>query len=59
MHVELMIMPEENPLLTEMLRDSGFSVSYGRTGNSFSHVGVDMALEQTINPEAKSSVKKA
>ena len=59
MHVELMIMPEENPLLTEMLRDSGFSVSYGRTGNSFSRVGVDMALEQTINPEANSSVKKA
>ena len=38
-----------------MLHNGGFSVN--RTGNSFSHVGVDMALEQTINAEAKSRLK--
>ena len=32
-------------------------ISVSRTGNSFSRVGVDMAHEQTINSEAKSSVK--
>ena len=32
-------------------------ISVSRTGNSFSRFGVDMALEQTINAEAKNSVK--
>ena len=35
-----------------MLHNVGFSVN--KRGNSFSRVGVDMALEQAINAEAKS-----
>ena len=48
-------LPEENPILIEMLHDGGFSVN--RTGNSFSHFRVDMVLEQIINAEAKSQLK--
>ena len=50
-----MSLPEENPNFTEMLHNRWFSVD--RTGNSVSRVGVDMALEQTINAEAKSWLK--
>ena len=50
--LELISLPEENPVLIEMLHKERFSVN--RTGHSFSHVGVDMALEQRINAEAKS-----
>ena len=50
--LELISLPEENPVLIEMLHKERFSVN--RTGNSFSHVGVNMALEQRINAEAKS-----
>ena len=35
----------------EMLRNSGFT--FNRTGNTFENVGLDMALEQTINADAK------
>ena len=34
-----------------MLRNSGFT--FNRTGNTFENVGLDMALEQTINADAK------
>ena len=53
--LELMSLPEENPILIEKLHNAGFSVN--RTGNSFSRVGVDMALEQTINAKAKTRLK--
>ena len=43
--LELMSLPEENPISIEMLHNRRFSVN--RTGNSFSRVGVDMILEQT------------
>ena len=48
-------LPEENPILIEILRNGGFSVN--RTGNSFSRFRVDMVLEQIINAEAKSRLK--
>ena len=41
--------------LKETLRNGGFSVK--RTNNPYSRVGVDMALEQTINAEAKNRLK--
>ena len=53
--LELMSLPEENPIFIEMLYNGGFSVN--RTGNIFSRHGVDMALEQTINAKAKSRLK--
>ena len=34
-----------------MLRNSGFT--FNRTGNTFENVGLDMALEQTINADEK------
>ena len=37
--------------IAKMLRNDGFTIN--RTGNLFGNVGVDMALEQTINAEAK------
>ena len=37
--------------IAEMLRNGGFTIN--RTGKPFGNVGVDMALEQTINAEAK------
>ena len=53
--LELRSLPKENPILIEILHNEGFSVN--RTGNSFSGVGVDMTLEQTINAEAKNPLK--
>ena len=41
--------------LRKMLMNGGLSVQQSK--NHFSRVGVDMALEQTINPEAKSRLK--
>ena len=38
-----------------MLQNGGFSVN--RTGNAFAEVGVDMALEQTINASAKNRLQ--
>ena len=38
-----------------MLQNGEFSVN--RTGNAFAEVGVDMALEQTINASAKTGSK--
>ena len=37
--------------IAEMLRNGGFTIN--RTGNPFGSVGVDIALEQTVNAEAK------
>ena len=37
--------------IAEMLRNDGFTIN--RTGNLFGNVAVDMALQQTINAEAK------
>ena len=42
-------------LLKSMLMNGGLSVR--RTNNPYSRVGVDMALEQTINAEAKNRLK--
>lgn len=53
--LELITLPE-NPILIETLHNERFSVF--RTGKSFSRVGVDMAIEQTINTETKETVKK-
>ena len=53
--LELMSLPEENSILTEMLHSGGFSVN--RTGNSFSGVEIDIALQQTINVEAINRLK--
>ena len=44
-----------NPHIKEMLKSGCFSVN--RTGKSFANVAVDMALEQTINAEAKNRLK--
>ena len=49
------MLPEENPILVEMLHYGGFSAN--GTGNSFSRVGVDMALKKSINANAKSRLK--
>ena len=51
--LELANLKEENPELLEVLKDGAFSIN--RTGRPFSRVGIDMALEQTIN--AKSRLK--
>ena len=48
-------LPEENPVLIEMLHNGGFSVN--RTGNSFSRFRVEIVLVQIINAEEKSRLK--
>lgn len=53
--LDLIMLPEENPILVEMLHYGGFSAN--GTGNSFSRVGVDMALKKSINANAKSRLK--
>ena len=53
--LELMSLPEENSILIEMLHSGGFSVN--RTGNNFSGVEIDIALQQTINVEAINRLK--
>ena len=42
-------------IIAEMLRNGGFTIN--RPGNPFGNVGVDMALEQTINAETKNRLK--
>ena len=44
-----------DPEIDKILRSGGFSVN--RSGKSFSQVPVDMALEQTINADAKNRLK--
>ena len=45
----------EKPEVIEYLKNGAFSVN--RTGKPLSRVTVDMALEQTINAEAKNRLK--
>ena len=52
--LELENMQNEKPEVTEYL-NGAFSVN--RTGKPLSRVAVDMALEQTINAEAKNRLK--
>ena len=49
------IIQNEKPEVIEYLKNGAFSVS--RTGKRFSRVAVDMALEQTMNAEAKKCLK--
>ena len=53
--LELLNLENKNPEVELQLRSGGFSVN--RSGRKFSNVGVDMALEQTINAEAKNRLK--
>ena len=53
--LELLNLKSENVHIAEMLRNGGFTIN--RTDNPFGNVGVDMALEQTINTEAKNRLK--
>ena len=53
--LELMKLPDETLLLIEKLHTGRFPVN--RTENSFSCVQVEMALEQTINAEAKTRLE--
>ena len=46
---------QENPAIYQMLQDGGFTVN--KTGNAFAEVGVDMALEQTINASTKNRLQ--
>ena len=49
--LDLFNIKQKNPAICQMLQNVGFSVN--RTGNFFAEVGVDIALEQTINASAK------
>ena len=49
--LDLFNIKQKNPAIYQMLQNVGFSVN--RTGNFFAEVGVDIALEQTINASAK------
>lgn len=49
--LELLNLEKCNPVVYSMLVNGGFSVK--RSKNKFAREGVDMALEQTINAEAK------
>jgi len=42
---------EQKPVVAHFLKNGGFSIN--RKWKPFANVGVDMALEQTINAEAK------
>ena len=53
--LELWNLKYDRPDLLEVFKSGGFSIN--RTGKSFYRVGVDMALLQTINAEAKSRLK--
>ena len=53
--LELENIQNEKPQVIENLKNGAFSVN--RTGKAFSIVAVDMALEQTINAEAKKRLK--
>ena len=49
--LDLFNIKQKNPAIYQMLQNVGFSIN--RTGNFFAEVGVDIALEQTINASAK------
>ena len=49
--LELLNLENKNPEAELQLRSGGFSVNW--SGRKFSNVGVNIALEQTINAEAK------
>ena len=53
--LELEKIQNEKPEVIEYLKNDAFSVN--RTGKLFSRVAVNMALEQTINVEAKNCLK--
>ena len=53
--LELENIQNEKPQVIEYLKNGAFSVN--RTGKAFSGAAVDMALEQTINAEAKNRLK--
>ena len=53
MDVFVFLIPSQHDLAT-ILTEGGFSVN--RTGKSFAKVPVDMALEQTINANAKNGL---
>ena len=53
--LELVGLEKEKPVVAHLLKNWAFSVN--RSGKLFSRVGVDMALEQTINAETKSRLK--
>ena len=53
--LELENIQNEKPQVIEYLKNGAFSVNC--TGKAFSIVAVDMALEQTINAEAKKRLK--
>ena len=53
--LELLNLENENPEVELQLISGGFSVNW--SGRKFSNVGDDMALEQTINTEAKNRLK--
>ena len=54
--LELLNLENKNPEVELQLRSGSFSVN--QSGRKFSNVGVDMALEQTINAEAKNRLKR-
>ena len=53
--LEFLRLETSQPDLQKILSKGGFSVN--RTGKSFGSVPVDVALEQTINTNAKSLLK--
>ena len=53
--LELLNLENKNSEIELQLRSGGFTAN--RSGRKFSNVGVDMALEQTINAEAKNRLK--
>ena len=53
--LELSNLHNDKPEVFELLQKGAFSMN--RSGKPFSGVGVDMALEQTINAEAKSCLR--
>ena len=54
--LELWNLKSEKTGLAQILENRGFSIN--RTGNPFSRVAIDMALEQTKNAEVKSRLKR-
>ena len=53
--LELFNFGNKNPEVELQLRSGGFSLN--RSGRKFSNVGVDMALEKTVNAEAKKQIE--
>ena len=53
--LELLNLNSENSHIAEVLSNGGFTIN--RTSNPFKNVGVEMALNQTINARAKNRPK--